>query len=137
MNIAETSTPSLSGTEAFSLLQRISTWGNTTTIILHGGCVFEFKGDFPSGEIAEGFYNLKGKGSAGASGFEGHLKLDNISEILLQSRQHRGRDSHAFVFVDKAGETIFKIFLGRDEQGRLLLNQLREFEQIKNCVCSH
>lgn len=128
---AETITPSLPGTEALALLQRISTWGNTTTIVLHGGCVFEFKGPFPSGEMAEGYYNLKG-----GTGFEGHLRLDLIDEIQLQSRQHRGRESHAFVFADKDGGAIFKIFLGRDEDGRLLINQLREFEQIKNCVCS-
>lgn len=128
---AEIITPSLPGTEALALLQRISTWGNTTTIVLHGGCVFEFKGPFPFGEMAEGYYNLKGD-----TGFEGHLRLDLIDEIQLQSRQHRGRESHAFVFADKDGGAIFKIFLGRDEDGRLLTNQLREFEQIKNCVCS-
>lgn len=131
MPSTENTTPSLCGSEALQLLQKISTWGNTTTIVLHGGCVFEFKGHFPKGEIAEGYYNLKGE-----SGFEGHIKLDIISEIILQSKSHRGRESHAFVFIDKAGDVIFKIFLGRDEQGRLLLHQLLEFEQIKNCVCT-
>jgi putative heme utilization carrier protein HutX len=126
-NAAESSIPSLPGTEAHALLQRISTWGNTTTIVLHGGSVFEFKGHFPKGEMAEGYYNLKGD-----TGFEGHLKLDSIDKILLQSRKHRGRESHAFVFADKAGDTVFKIFLGRDEQGNLLASQLQEFETIKN-----
>ena len=47
------------GKQAEALLKTISTWQNTTTIILHGGSVFEFKGVFPKGEMAHGFYNLK------------------------------------------------------------------------------
>lgn len=130
-NTIEHGTPILPGTDAETLLMRISTWGNTTTIVQHGGSVFEFKGHFPAGTTAEGYYNLKGD-----TGFEGHLKLDNVSEIHLQSRTHRGRDSHAFVFLDGDNNVIFKIFLGRDSEGKLLLNQVREFEQIKSCVCS-
>lgn len=124
--MSESTTPQLSGTKALELLQQISTWGNTTTIILHGGSVFEFKGDFPTGTLAEGFYNLKGN-----SGFEGHLNLDSIQSIQFQSKNHRGRESHALVFVDKNAEVIFKIFLGRDADGNLLAHQLEQFEQLK------
>lgn len=127
--------PTLPGTKALALLQNISTWGNTTTIIIHGGCVFEFKGHFPKGELAEGFYNLKGeKNSEGHSGFEGHLKLDNVHSIQLQSKNHRGRESHAFVFCDSHGEAIFKIFLGRDSQGELLPDQLTQFKAIQSSL---
>ena len=121
-----TSTPVLAGSEALSLLQQISTWGNTTTIILHGGSVFEFKGNFPTGTLAEGFYNLKGD-----AGFEGHLNLDSIATIQFQSKNHRGRESHALVFVNKNGETVFKIFIGRDANGELLQNQMAQFEQLR------
>ncbi len=123
---------SLPGTEALALLQDISTWGNTTTIVLHGGCVFEFKGDFPTGSLAEGYYNLKG-----STGFEGHLKLDNVSRIQLQSKNHRGRESHAFVFVDKNNEVIFKIFLGRDADGTLLPHQVQKFSQLRQQAGTH
>ncbi len=127
MNQTTETAPTLQGTEALALLQQISTWGNTTTIVLHGGCVFEFKGDFPAGNIAEGYYNLKG-----TTGFEGHLNLDAIKTIQFQSKNHRGRESHALVFADKNNDTIFKIFLGRDANGELLKHQLEKFEQLRN-----
>ncbi|MEZ5539951.1 MAG: heme utilization cystosolic carrier protein HutX [Pseudomonadales bacterium] len=125
-------TVQLAGSQALDLLQQISTWGNTTTIILHGGSVFEFKGDFPTGTMAEGFYNLKGNG-----GFEGHLNLESVQSIQFQSKNHRGRESHALVFVDKNNDTIFKIFLGRDAEGNLLQHQLEKFEQLRQQAVSH
>lgn len=119
--------PALPGSEALSLLQQISTWGNTTTIVLHAGSVFEFKGSFPVGNVAEGYYNLKGE-----TGFEGHLHLDSIHNIQFQSKNHRGRESHALVFANKNGDVIFKIFLGRDSNGELLQHQLEKFGQLRN-----
>jgi putative heme utilization carrier protein HutX len=106
--------PAMPGAKALELLTDISTWTNTTTIILHGGSVFEFKGVFPPGEVANGFYNL-----SGGNGFEGHLNLAKIYSIAFQSKLHRGRESHAFVFQDMREECIFKIFLGRDQDGVL------------------
>ncbi len=110
------------GDAAQQLLETISLWKNTTTIILHGGSVFEFKGVFPAGELAHGFYNLKG-----ASGFEGHLNLEKIDAIRLQSKLHRGRESYAFVFEDSSGECIFKIFVGRDSEGELIQSQKEQY----------
>lgn len=121
--------PVLPGNKALELLQELHHWGNTTTIILHGGSVFEFKGIFPLGFEAEGFYNLKGE-----SGFEGHLNLGKVDRIQLVSRQHRGRDSHSFTFLDKSGENIFKIFLGREQDGELIQSQLEKFEALKASV---
>ena len=52
--------PSLPGSDAKALMQLLATWDNTTTIVLHGGCVFEFKGPFPAGKEGEGYFNLDG-----------------------------------------------------------------------------
>ncbi len=114
------------GDQAEKLLQTISNWQNTTTIILHGGSVFEFKGVFPKGEMAQGFYNLKGS-KEGSGGFEGHLNLEKVNSIFFQSKLHRGRESHAFVFQDEANDCIFKIFLGRDDKGELYASQKAEY----------
>lgn len=123
---ANTSThPYLPADQAESLLSDIATWGNTTTIIIHGGSVFEFKGDFPEGKNAQGYYNLKGK-----TGFEGHLKLDTLDRIDLITKLHRGRLSHAFSFI-KDDETVFKIFLGRDADGNLIESQVARFHQLE------
>lgn len=106
--------PTMYGGKSLELLREISTWENTTTIILHSGSVFEFKGKFPNGKLAHGFYNLEG-----GSGFEGHLNLNKVNSIAFQNKLHRGQESHAFVFQDIKDECIFKIFLGRDKNGTL------------------
>jgi putative heme utilization carrier protein HutX len=109
------------------LLQRLPDLGPMTTIVFSGGCVFEYKGPFPPGRVAEGFYNLEGT----RPGFEGHLRLDSLARVRFQDRPHRGRASYAFVFADEGGSTVFKVFLGRDEQGEIYPDQLAFFERVR------
>lgn len=113
-----------------ALLQELPAWGVTTTIVLHGGCVFEFKGAFPPGSVAEGYYNL----AAGEAGFEGHLNLARIARVSFQDRPHRGRASYALVFEDDAGDPVFKVFLGRDASGEVIATQLARFEQLRTSL---
>ena len=68
----ETGDNNLPGHQAEALMVELARWGNLTTIVLHGGCVFEFKGPFPEGATAEGYYNLTGP----VPGFHGHIRLD-------------------------------------------------------------
>lgn len=121
----------LPGDQSKELLELISTWGPLTTIVFSGGSVFEFKGAFPKGETAEGFYNF-GHGSKG--GFQGHLNLDKVESIAFQNKLHRGKQSYAFVFQGKSGECIFKVFLGRDEQGEVFEDQLASFNKLQQNV---
>jgi len=114
------------GQNAQQLLEQISDWGSMTTIVIHGGSVFEFTGPFPKATEAEGFYNLKADGN----GFHGHLNLQKIERISFQIKPHRGRESYAFVFEDANDEVIFKVFLGRDEQGELISSQREKFYQL-------
>jgi hypothetical protein len=114
------------GQNAQQLLQQICDWGPMTTIVIHGGSVFEFGGPFPRGSVAEGFYNLQADGN----GFHGHLNLQKVEQISFQTKPHRGRESYAFVFEDANGDVIFKVFLGRDEQGELITSQREKFYQL-------
>lgn len=114
------------GQQAQPLLEQLAEWGPMTTIVIHGGSVFEFSGPFPKGSQAEGFYNLHSDGN----GFHGHLNLQKIEHIRFQTKPHRGRESYAFVFEDANNEVIFKVFLGRDEQGELLTSQRDRFYQL-------
>jgi putative heme utilization carrier protein HutX len=127
---AQTNVKSIAGTNAEALLCALATWGNTTTIILHGGCVFEFKGSFPKGSIAEGFYNLAGN----FPGFHGHIRLDAICEIALQDKKHRNRQSYAFDFQDNENKSIFKVFIGRNASGELISEQVDAFKRIQNNI---
>lgn len=122
--------PALPGSDAKPLMALLATWSHTTTIVLHGGCVFEFKGPFPEGSLGAGFFNLEGP----VPGFHGHIRLDAIDHIYLQSRRHRGRESHAFCFQDRHGDNIFKVFLGRDSDGTLLQEQRDCYWQIRNTL---
>lgn len=111
------------GELAQQLLEQLAEWGVMTTIVIHAGSVFEFKGPFPKGWVGEGFYNLEGS----ATGFHGHLNLQKIQHIRFQDTPHRGRESYAFVFENAEGEAIFKVFLGRDDKGELLEQQKQQF----------
>ena len=118
---------SLAADQVLPLLETLADWGNLTTIVLHAGSVFEFKGHFPRGSVTEGFYNLDGP----TPGFHGHLNLKTISRVSFQDKPHRGRESYAFVFESTSGETVFKVFLGRDDNGDLLPTQVEKFARIR------
>ena len=126
--MSEDSIEQMSGSEAEALLREVATWGKTTTVILHGGCVFEFKGTFPAGNLGMGYYNLDG---ATSGGFEGHIKLDAIATVGFQDKPHRGRNSYAFTFDNTDGQNLFKVFLGRDEQGEIFPEQIEKFNTIR------
>ncbi|MDJ0879728.1 MAG: heme utilization cystosolic carrier protein HutX [Halieaceae bacterium] len=122
--------PALQQDQVLPLLEALPRWGNTVTIVFSGGCVFEFKGPFPDGEHAEGFYNLDGP----VPGFHGHLRLEALQRVRFQDKPHRGSDSYAFVFEDGSGHTVFKVFLGRDSEGVIIPAQLEEFQRIRSTL---
>ena len=109
-----------------SILQDLPRWGDLVTIVLHGGCVFEFKGPFPPGEVGRGFYNLKGT----RPGFEGHINLKAIDHIAFQVGKHAGRMAYALNFNDKEGSNLFKVFLGRNDSGEIFPNQKYRFDLL-------
>ncbi len=125
--MSNSKTFTLNADQSQGLLELFSTWDNTTTIILHGGSVFEFKGVFPSGNNAHGFYNLKGE-----TGFEGHLNLSKVATITAEIKQHRGREARSFNFIDGHEQLIFKVFLGRDDAGEIHINQIAAFDHLTN-----
>ena len=116
----------ISADKILSLLDEFSSWSNTTTIIIHEGSVFEFKGVFPKGSVGHGYYNLSGE-----TGFEGHLNYQQITEIELHSGTHMGHESHCFNFKRSPDSVVFKVFLGRDQNGNLHPEQLDRFNAIK------
>jgi putative heme utilization carrier protein HutX len=127
MTSAETIPDTLPRECTVPLLRALPELGNTTTVVLHGGCVFEFKGPFPPGTEAEGHYNLDGP----TPGFHGHLRLETMAGVRFQDRPHRGRASYAFVFENDKGGCLFKVFLGRDSDGEIIKSQLNFFRQLR------
>ena len=114
---------------AEEILTSVAQWGVFTTIIEKGGSIFEIKDRFPEGIVGRGYYNLNMKGDQGA--LHGHLKLDNIAQIAFVSLPFRGKESYNIAFIAENGETIFKIYLGRDEQRQLFPEQVEHFNTFQ------
>lgn len=109
------------------LLSCLPHWGPMTTIVAVSGSIFEFKGEFPQGKYAYGYYNLITEGD----GLHGHLQLDSLTAIVLVSRPFRGKESHSINFFGSEGEMIFKVYLGRDSKRVLLPDQVTRFKALK------
>ena len=129
MSDACPTTPGLTQAQVQPLLKLLHSWQKTTTVILHGGSVFEFKGQFPIGTEGRGYYNLKG-----TTGFEGHLNLQNLTRVSFQDTPRGGKSSYAFVFENDLGEVVFKVFVGRDENGEVIAEQAAVFQQIQQSL---
>lgn len=119
--------------DTLALLAEISALGSVTTIVIHHGHVFEYKGEFPSGSMAEGYYNLHAE-----QGFTGHLRLAAIHHIDMVCGQHRGRDTYYWQFCHDNGDVAFKVFLGRDANGDVISRQkqwfLDRFQQLNRSI---
>ncbi|MDP2570896.1 MULTISPECIES: heme utilization cystosolic carrier protein HutX [Vibrio] len=117
----------IDGEFAQELLEGLVGWGPVTTIVHSMGSIFEVKAPFPKGKVARGYYNLMGdKGE-----MHGHLKLDLVKSVALVSKPFRGKESHYFGFFTEQGDSIFKIYLGRDESRKLLPDQVEKFNALK------
>ena len=117
----------LPGALAQTILERVAAWGRVTTIMEVAGSIFEVKASLPKGRVGHGYYNLFGEPGQ----LHGHLKLDAVANISLQSKPHRGSEAYAIVFYAEDGGCIFKIYLGRDEQGVLFPEQVTQFIALK------
>lgn len=118
-----------SAERAEEILQAISSWGIFTTIIEKEGSIFEIKDRFPTGMIGRGYYNLNMKDEEGA--LHGHLKLDTIAKIAFVSLPFRGKESYNIAFIAQNGQTIFKVYLGRDENRQLFPEQVEKFNAFQ------
>lgn len=117
----------IDGKEAESVLGELSDWGPVTTIVHSFGSIFEVKASLPKGKNARGYYNLMGREGQ----LHGHLKLDLIGHIALVSKPVNGRDSHYFGFFTHQGDSVFKVYLGRDAQRQLLPDQVTRFKALQ------
>lgn len=118
----------LAGSEAvWQLIEELPDWGKVTVIVQNEGSVFEFKGEFPKGSIAHGYYNFMHHKNP----FHGHLLVDGLTAVAFVSKPHRGAESHSMVFLSPTGNCVFKVFLGRDAERKLIPEQLARFQQLK------
>lgn len=116
----------LSGDQFESVMKGASGLGKITFIVHTADIVLECKGEIPEGNFGRGYYNIHGESPIG-----GHIKADNCWGIYFVSREMMGRLSHSLIFCNRAGDAMFKIYLGRDENRDLIPEQVERFNALR------
>lgn len=122
--LPETEFTTVSGRHFIEIMEEVSTWGHLTLVINTPEMVFEAKGPLRKGKVAHGFYNIPGI-------IGGHYKPEGFATISFVSRELMGRMSKAVFFLNREGDCVFKIYLGRDDGGNLLPEQVEKFEELR------
>ncbi len=112
-------------------MQDVATWGDVTLIVHTDDGIMEFTGPVPKGEIGRGYFNLMSR-----TGFHGHLRHERCDGIAFIERTFMGRNSCLMIFLNKEGGVMFKVFVGRDEQGQLKADQLEKFRALREKLCT-
>lgn len=113
------------GQHFVSVMHDLATWGEVTTIVHTDGVILEFSGALPDGELGRGFYNLKG-----GSGLSGHLKPDRCSDIIFLQRPFMGVPTASVQFFSADGNSMLKVYVGRDASRKLRADQMERFEAL-------
>ena len=92
-----------------------TTWGEVLFIVHTPDIVLECAGRFRRAASARGYFNIHGDSPIG-----GHIKAENCTHIVFVSRPFMGRPSRSLQFFNGAGEAMFKIFVRRDNERKLL-----------------
>lgn len=116
----------IDGSRFVDVLTDIAEWGDITFIVHTKDAIVEFSGPMPQGRIGHGMYNLQG----GGAGLSGHLRPENCNSILLVRRPFMGMETMSVQFFNADGETIFKIYVGRDTEKKLKADQIERFDRL-------
>ncbi len=117
----------IAGGAAFEqIMTEVTNWGEITFLVHTADIILEYKGKLPPGRIAPGYYNLQGPPIGG------HIRLENCSSIHFLRRAFMTLDTAAIVFVNRLGEPMFKIFVGRNPDRTLKSDQVVAFEILRD-----
>ncbi len=107
--------------------EAMTEWESVTFMAHTPGAVLEIPCRLPRGKSGHGMYNLMDKGSP----LRGHLLTANVDSIWFVSKQAFGLESHSVQFYDAAGDPCFGVYLGRDEQRRIIPSVKEGFLALK------
>lgn len=91
-------------------------WESCTFITVGCGGVVEVEGKLPQGKFMHGMFNL----TARECPLGGHLFVNRLEHIWFVSKPFFNKESHSVQFFDAAGEQMFAVYLGRDEQREII-----------------
>ena len=106
--------------------QDLTTWGPVVFIVHTADGVFETACTIPPGTHARGYFNIHGDSPLG-----GHLKIERCAAIYFIDRPFFKRRSCSVQFINGDGQAMFKIFVARDNEKNLKLDQLARFEKLR------
>ena len=106
--------------------QDLTTWGPVVFIVHTADGVFETACTIPPGTHARGYFNIHGDSPLG-----GHLKIERCTAIYFIDRPFFKRRSCSVQFINGDGQAMFKIFVARDSEKNLKLDQLARFEDLR------
>jgi putative heme utilization carrier protein HutX len=109
-----------------AVMADLSEWGEVTLLVHTKDVVLECRGEVPRGRVARGFYNLDGHAAIG-----GHLRHGNCVAIHFIKRPFMKMDTRAILFFNGEGETMFKVYVGRDADRRLRPDQVARFDALR------
>lgn len=119
-------TVSLDGSLFDKVIEDISSsWGEVLFIKITESFVIEVKTTISRGRYGHGYYNFDG-----TTPLSGHLKASDIAKIDFVDKFHRGTFSKSIEFNKENGENIFKIFVTRDKNKELKLDQVKLFDEL-------
>lgn len=112
------------------IIEEASTWGSLTVIVQNESTILEVKAPFPKGTYGHGYYNLKSNDTP----IGGHIRASELSAIFFVSKPFMGVESHSIQFFNENGNAMFKLYLARDENRRILTEQMEKFISLKNRI---
>ena len=122
---------SLVGPEYFdAITEEIDKWGELTIIVQTDSVIFEVKSALPRGSYAKGYYNIMGhKAPAG-----GHFRIDHLNAIAFVDKPFMGVRTLSIQFYNLAGNSMFKVFLGRNKKRVLLDDQVELYKALRQKI---
>lgn len=115
------------GNRFAEIWEAMTGWEKVTFMAVTPGAILEISCRLPKGRPGHGMYNLMDTGNP----LRGHLLADNIASVWFVSKPVFGLESHSVQFLDAEGDQCFAVYLGRDENRRILESVKNGFMALK------
>ncbi|MCX8641793.1 MULTISPECIES: heme utilization cystosolic carrier protein HutX [unclassified Gilliamella] len=108
-----------------AIWDEVTTWGDVMFLIHTGDIIAEISGELPPGTHSQKYFNLRHQ-----KGLSGHIKAEHCQYIAFIERKFMKMSTASMIFLNHLGQSMFKIFVGRDENHQLKADQLEKFRAL-------
>lgn len=103
----------------------VSTWGEVMFLIHSGDIIAEISGELPPGTHSDKYFNLRHQ-----KGLSGHIRAEHCQYIAFIERKFMKMSTASIIFLNHSGQSMFKIFVGRDSKHQLKTDQLEKYRSL-------